>query len=766
MTNKWPTLLVIASLPFLLLGLIHPFWFGHSVDWLNQHVILGSVLSKQPALLPKFIPHFAGGVNGYLLAYYGSLRPDVLLEHFFPQLPDVWVFTLYQLISMSVAGCLCWWWLTKHQHPNQFAFAGACLLIFSTYFFQAHKQVMFVDYLPWLLLAFLGVDHLVQTKQISLLIIANLGIMVHSYFFAPACALACLLYFLSQTKEVSLFWRWLLAYFITFLSTAIFTLPIVHVLLEHHKDVAPTVWSSLFYPDLRLKALIYSPYGCGLPYIAWCGLVLSLKQKHRFLAAGLMVIILFPLAWYLLSGTLYARPKIVLAFLPLIIMLCVSAFEKPGWPELWQWGLFLLPLLWVSQLFVWLEASLLFLLLLYPRWARWPVVMVCLACIVCLWQNPPSSFIDRATWQKSQDPDLLSLIHVASKQKGRLAILSNFPATNLMEAPRASGYGSLMPSDYNHFVFDDLHMNIASNNRTAIKDEVHPLYLLLMGIRQLITTSGQNPMGYHLEKRQGSYRLLESKSARPMAYLSTQFISQRQFNQLNLAQKLIALQSYTLTNDPVADVKIPLPKSYSLPDLTIQNNHKSHQKLILPHAGQLILITCQVTSYQPDKKVIVSINHQQNQLSSINDPYDNQNHHFSFCLNQAKATNQLHLTLSKGHYRLSHWKLTYLPWQPQPVQEVKMTSLSDGWTFRCHLQHEATLVTSIPNQQGFTAMDGHQKIKITPVNRAFVGFRLKKGEHTLRLRFEPPYRLLGSLLTGFGLLVWMIDLIYERRFYA
>ncbi len=65
------------------------FWFfGSQGDWLSQHVAMGETIRQRMletgSLIPQYL-HLGAGSSGYDAAYYGVLRPDILLSCLFPQ---------------------------------------------------------------------------------------------------------------------------------------------------------------------------------------------------------------------------------------------------------------------------------------------------------------------------------------------------------------------------------------------------------------------------------------------------------------------------------------------------------------------------------------------------------------------------------------------------------------------------------------------------------------------------------------------------------
>ena len=101
--KKWIYPLSLIFLFFILITLTVPdeAVFGSQTDWLSQHATLAETIRnaclEQHTLLPSWI-ELGGGSNGYQFAYYGFLRPDILIGCLLPQVPMIHILTYYMLV--------------------------------------------------------------------------------------------------------------------------------------------------------------------------------------------------------------------------------------------------------------------------------------------------------------------------------------------------------------------------------------------------------------------------------------------------------------------------------------------------------------------------------------------------------------------------------------------------------------------------------------------------------------------------------------------
>ena len=114
--KKWMYPLSLIFLFSILTAMIVPEGavFGSHTDWLSQHAALAETIRdaclEQHTLLPSWID-LGGGSNGYQFAYYGFLRPDILIGCLLPQVPMIHILIYYMLAVYLSSVLLCYVWL-------------------------------------------------------------------------------------------------------------------------------------------------------------------------------------------------------------------------------------------------------------------------------------------------------------------------------------------------------------------------------------------------------------------------------------------------------------------------------------------------------------------------------------------------------------------------------------------------------------------------------------------------------------------------------
>lgn len=340
----YPCMLTIIISLYVLLILPENSVWGSEGDWFSQHLAVAeqfrAIFYETGQILPDYSLAGAGS-NIYDFSYYGLLRPDVFISFLLPWVPMAWVLSIYAILEMMAGSILCYCWLNKHLDCPFFAFLGGILYSCAGCFYQSHHQVMFVNYLPFLLLALLGVDRMLAKGRHGLLAVSLAMSYLHSYYFAPSILAVVFLYFLHQLmpcRRAGLFsknmrYAWLRLIFSIGISigiTAVLLLPTGLDLLSTKKDAGiPPALSEIFSIQLSMESLLYHPGGCGLTLVCLYTLLLSLRRKGtRMLSAALLACLTVNAFPYLLSGLLYIRYKVLIPLIPLLLLLCTHTLER------------------------------------------------------------------------------------------------------------------------------------------------------------------------------------------------------------------------------------------------------------------------------------------------------------------------------------------------------------------------------------------------------------------------------------------------------
>lgn len=371
-------------------------FFGYGSDWLSQHLPLAETLRSamldSGRLLPLYL-HLGGGSSVYDFAYYGLLRPDILLGCLFPQVGMEYLLAGYSLAGIVLGTNLLFWWLRRRlrSEPSgaRAAAFAAVLYAAATCFFHAHNQLMFVNYLPFLILTLIGIDRMAEQGKGAWLVTSGLSLVyLHSFYYSISCLAVCGIYAIDwvrgmrgdhaqahvcelrgarasgsptctgklrrdrrgtkcEKRAKSFVLRLAGCVCLSIGLCAVLLLPTGLDILSGSKD-GGVFAAQLKLLDLTLEGMLYTPYGMGLTLISlYCLLTALAQRKTRFLAICMLAIAAIPAVSLLLNGLLYARGKILIPFLLPMLLLCAQVLcgflQGSEKPPLWAGALCLVP---------------------------------------------------------------------------------------------------------------------------------------------------------------------------------------------------------------------------------------------------------------------------------------------------------------------------------------------------------------------------------------------------------------------------------------
>lgn len=719
--------------------------FGSKVDWLSQHLLIADYIRH----VQTYAANLQGGTSIYSFSYYGLFRPDILLSRLFLKVDIQYFVVSYVLFLWILTGLLCDRWLKNKGYERNLSFFLSMLCILSNVFFHAHQQVLFVEVLPFLFLAFLLID--VKKKEFLFLCVAM--VLFHNYFYAPGFILIVCLYNYDQNHTIK---EILLPMLIGIGIACILWLPTGLLILNNHRSTEAIHLFDLFIPQFSLKSFLYNPYGCGLTALCWIGLFQGLRiPKIKKLSFLLLLFFIFPFFSYLLNGTLYARSKILIISLPLILFVVAEWLSQK---RIYKINLLLSFLFLINPFKILDFLCALFCLYLYFYQSRKVLFVYLMVPLFAFISVNSSSFLTKQTFDQvlSKDKEILLKRNQLSSRTADLDhIYMNSNHVYNQNVFKASSYTSTSNSLYNTWFYDVVKNPISQTNRTVLADSENYLYLILMSVKNVIVKK-DNLYGYQQVDQQGRYKLLKNENVFPIAYVTSELIGEKQFDQLSYPYTLDTLYHRTIIQGNYKNTyqsKMTLVKKVN-ETIKIKSKKKQMKQYDLDFNTdhQLLCIDFDVKN-KGDKKVWISINGMKNTLSKKNSVYPNKNNHFTYVLTK-KQLKTLKIQCSKGRYQISNIKiytcdLNDFSRQVQGVRLQKTKAVLAGQV-NCTSGY---LVTSIPYEKGYELYIDGKKQSIEVVNKAFIGCKIAKGKHKILLEFKAPGQEIAIVISVISLLL-------------
>ena len=312
--------LLIFSFIFIILVFIYTnfyYKYGSMTDWIMQHTVFPdyfrSLFYSTGDLTPNLALNIGAGQNIYYFSYYGLLSPYTLLSYFFPFIKMIDYMIIINILIVIISSYLIYKWLINNNYNNKIAFISALLFMLISSFFHMHRHIMFINYMPFLILGLMGVDRYFKDKKSYLLIISVFLIIMTSYYFSIGSLLCLLLYaiykYIEINKDINIKQfiidglKFIKPLFIGMLLSSVLIIPTIMAIINSREHLNTTYsLTDLFIPNINFDSLLYSNYGMGFTAISLLSLIYILLYKKgsiKFLSISIILLISIPLFIYI-----------------------------------------------------------------------------------------------------------------------------------------------------------------------------------------------------------------------------------------------------------------------------------------------------------------------------------------------------------------------------------------------------------------------------------------------------------------------------------
>lgn len=580
--------------------------YGSITDWRTQHVVFPEYFRRlfyeNHDLFPDFSFNIGGGQNIYSFSYYGLYNPFVLCSYLFPFLSMRTYLSITSVLCVIAAVWMLYYWCRKRGYDVllsfflAFAFANATPVLF-----HSHRHLMFVNYLPFLILAFLSVDRFLETKKWGRLVLCMTFIILCSFYFSVSAFVALGVYMLyayfekRQTFLSKDFLKYLVQAAGMFaLGTgmaAFLLLPTGYVLLAGRGEMEGNLFPREFFvPGMNLDSILYHSYSLGMSALFIYAVIHSfIKHKKENAALGMMFVImtLFSFVPYVLNGMLYANAKVYIPFIPLAILLIGDFASDLFENRMNRNHLMVIALIVVGAGAAWANSAeidgeavfgisrqrwyfidsglILAGIILYKFCGKRIsfmvpalISMIVICAAVNIRDNPvPKKYYEQKMFRQQtevinsvlgEDSELYR-IAAGTEDMGRVNDICN------MEYYTSGVYASLYNKNYMEFFNHGICAEISGRTDMMIAPSNGILSNFYMGERYRVVTdeNAGSSIGYETVEKKSHVSLLKNQDVLPLAYASDKLLSESTYRRLSFPQKQEALLFYAI----VEDDKIP-----------------------------------------------------------------------------------------------------------------------------------------------------------------------------------------------------------------
>ena len=691
--------------------------FGAKVDWLSQHSVLPDYFRQQfyatGKLFPEFAANLGGGQNIYHFAYYGLYSPLILPSYLLPFVKMSDYIMAVSITGLTASVLLFYYWLKSRKTDAGTAFILSLMfLLAGPMIGQYSGQIMFVDYMPFLCLALIGVDRYFEQEKSGLFTVSVFLMIMTSFYFSIGGMLSLVLYGLHRYFEqregnrvaVRSFLRdglcFVRSMILAVLMSGFFLVPTALALTGGRSKEQNTSFASFFIPQITVERFAYSIYGIGLTTLVITVLLTGLlyrKVYEKVLTYGCVIVLVIPVFAYLLNGGLYIRDKVFIPFLPLLCYLIGIYLEKCRKKEL-SFIAGIVPYI-ITTIFVYiarnqfvskgigksiwkvlLAESILFLIcyVLYCALKRYhketkEILMLALPSVICLavtmntfYQMKPDRYVSRKLYRDVVEEQNRQAVKEALKdddgyyrteQKGS----DDENAADLnriwdVDQNITSIYSSAYNPDYQTFRQKTFGLEEPFRNGMMQSVSKNPVFQRMMGVRYIVSDS--DVPGYTLVKKCGTTGIYQNKDAAPVMYATDRVMTEEEYKKLTFPYNQTAFLEYAVVGEHTESSDQNIMTAYEPVSLKMANNRTTggaEQKTIQQEGQkQILFLRFRVDNAHPNKDVAVWINGIRNKLSAKDHVYYNENKIFTYAVPLKDGEDNISVTFGKGKYRLRH----------------------------------------------------------------------------------------------------------------
>ena len=691
--------------------------FGAKVDWLSQHSVLPDYFRQQfyatGKLFPEFAANLGGGQNIYHFAYYGLYSPLILPSYLLPFVKMSDYIMAVSITGLTASVLLFYYWLKSRKTDAGTAFILSLMfLLAGPMIGQYSGQIMFVDYMPFLCLALIGVDRYFEQEKSGLFTVSVFLMIMTSFYFSIGGMLSLVLYglhrYFEQREEnrvtVRSFLRdglcFVRSMILAVLMSGFFLVPTALALTGGRSKEQNTSFASFFIPQITVERFAYSIYGIGLTTLVITVLLTGLlyrKVYEKVLTYGCVIVLVIPVFAYLLNGGLYIRDKVFIPFLPLLCYLISIYLEKCRKREL-SFIAGMIPYI-ITTIFVYmarnqfvskgigesiwkvlLAESILFLIcyVLYCALKRYhketkEILMLALPSVICLavtmntfYQMKPDRYVSRKLYRDVVEEQNRQAVKEALKDDDGYYRTEQMGSDdeNAADLNRiwdvdqniTSIYSSAYNPDYQTFRQKTFGLEEPFRNGMMQSVSKNPVFQRMMGVRYIVSDS--DVPGYTLVKKCGKTGIYQNKDAAPVMYATDRVMTEEEYKKLTFPYNQTAFLEYAVVGEHTESSDQNIMTAYEPVSLKMANNRTTggaEQKTIQEEGQkQILFLRFRVDNAHPNKDVAVWINGIRNKLSAKDHVYYNENKIFTYAVPLKDGEDNISVTFGKGKYRLRH----------------------------------------------------------------------------------------------------------------
>ena len=809
--DKYNLLIIIASFFVFLLVIFFNGngIYGSHMDFSSQHYLIPeyfrTLFYNTKDLFPSYAFNLGDGQNIYNFSYYGLLSPIILISYLFPFIKMIYYLNIVSIILVITSIILFYKFISGYtDNKNIRLISGLLFLLAMPILFHTHRHIMFICYIPFLLMALFGTEKYVKDNKKILLIISTFLIIMTSYFYAVPSIIVIIIYAIylyikdNNIKVKELFLKTFklgLTLLIPVLMSMVLILPSFSAILNSRFEEKGIEIFKMFIPDFSFNNVLYNQYSLGLTSIFIAAIsyfIISKNKENKFLAYTFLLIIFFPIISYILNGLMYVNGKVFIPFIPLGIILITELLNNIKDKKV-NLKYLLLVFLIISILgcinfnfdrilkytliyyLIDLILVVLSLILSSKRNFKYVYLLILMPISLCIIVNisdilESKSLIDNQ-YDKNIKNEVISLnnnpsIYRTIDETNRFG---NFNNIRDISEYKNTMYSSLTNKNYKQFNWYLFEKENPFRNDAIYSDNSNILYNIYTGSKYYI---GNNKIiGY---KKVGN-KTYQNDDVFSIGYVNHNYMSEKEFDSLSYPYNLEALMNYTIINKDISSNYKTNLKEINLKKTSyVLNNDEEktyNYKLNKTLKSKILIIkfdmdyneTCQVGD------TYIKINNNTNLLTCKGWKYHNKNNTFEYVISEENLK-ELNITFSKGKFEINNIKAYLLDYNY--IKDINIThdnliinkEKTKGDIIEGSINTTGGLLNlTIPYDKGYSIYIDNKKEKVLKINKHLLGTNIKEGTHSVKIVYKSPLLNYGKVLSLLGILLFVIVIVIDKK---
>ncbi len=826
------------------------FLYGSTTDWENQHFLIPEYLRERfyntGQLFPSFAFETGGGQNIYYLAYYGLMSPFLYVSYLFPFLEMRTFIIGLNILTVFISTFMIYVWLRK-KYTSRVSMVTSFLFMMATpIIYNSHRHFMFVNYLPFLIGALMAIRSHYERQEVGksgrlwVVALCTYCIITTSFFFSVGSILVIGIYSLMlyldkvekfNLKESAMYiLPIVISVIIGIMMSAILIFPTAFTLFDREVDPANVVKLTQLLPKLDLDYIVYNPGGTGLTAISVYAMVAAFfgKRKDRkFLSILMIIIACFPVVIYLMNAGMYVDGKVIIPFLPLIMIL-VADYIK---------GIILknknaikIALIGTALCLVALiinergTAKLAFtadiiamgvcFAIYYVK--KWSYVVILPAMLTSFFVTIIVSGSDELLSNADANDMVIATIkesveNVISKDDEFYRFADYYDTTKTVNKIYTSGYydntiySSVSNIRYKDFYYNQITNNNECRNTALMSQPKSVIFSMYMCEKYLISDSAYVPAGYKQISKTGNVYIYESDDVLPVGYGTKNIIKRSEYEKIDFPIKLEVLMKCSVIEDDVFDnvasslkdanistantfksnitkVDLGLRLREDIPEITkTDKGYQVDSKRIIRFTAdfpevkedKVLFIRFNVDNdfEGREKDVYVIIDGIKNKLTEPGWKYHNQNYSFEYVVSSNEVMEGLDFVLSSGLYTIEGIECYEMPYSSiakvsENIDEFSISreeTIADTIKGEVKLSETSWLHLSIPYDTGFSVYVDDEEVQYYKSDVGMMGFLVDEGQHSIKILYEAPLLSKGKIVSIVGLVFFAVLIIFNDK---